>query len=132
MGLRDRVAEYAQPFEAVLAIAICRDSLGFLDLQWPPFDIHGFLDRQLNNRDPGVTFETTTRVMVVEEHAGELRFYAGGRGDALFTEPYESGVFHSPEAAILYAEAFLSRQLHPQRIEVRRRILSAKYDWGNV
>jgi hypothetical protein len=130
MELRERLAQHCQPFEAVLAVASCRDSLGFADLLWPPLDFDAFRDRLIANRDPGVIFETATRVVVVEEHGGELRFYAGGWGSAVYDEPNELGMFRSPGGVIWYAEAFLVRQLHPQQIAVRRGILSAAYEWG--
>src|SRR5258708_15145895 len=78
MGLRERLAEYEQSFHVTVAMATCRDSLGFADLCWPPFDPEGELQRLVEGRDPGVIFETPSRVAVVEEHNGELRYYAGG------------------------------------------------------
>jgi hypothetical protein len=132
MGLRERLAEDRRPFDAVLAVATCRDSLGFGDLLRPPLDFDAFRDRLIANRDPGVIFETANRVFVAEEHSGELRFYAGGWGGEVYDQPYELGVFRSAGDAIRYAEAFLVSRLHPEQIAVRRGILSAAHDWGRA
>ena len=55
-----------------------------LSWQWhllgAPLDFDAFRDRLIANRDPGLIFEAPNRVLVVEEHSGELRFYAGGWG----------------------------------------------------
>jgi hypothetical protein len=130
MGLRERLAEYEQAFRATVAVAMCRDSLGFADLCWPPFDPQVELQRLIENRDPGVIFETTMRVVVIEEHGGELRYYAGGwrshesrmhlEQDRICAEGYELGVFPAPEDGILFAEAFLARELALQDIETPR------------
>jgi hypothetical protein len=132
MGLRERLAEHHRPFEAVLAVSTCRDSLGFVDLLWQPLDFDALLSRLTTNRDPGVMFEAVTRVVVVEEHSGELRFYAGGWGAEVYDQPNELGVFRLAGDAIRYAEAFLVARLHPERIAVRRGILSAVYDWDRT
>jgi hypothetical protein len=132
MGLRERLAEHRQPFEAVLAVATCRPSLGFGDLLWTPLDCDAFLRRLIDGRDPGVIFETASRVVAIEEHSGELRFYAGGWGAEVYDQPHELGIFRSAEDAIRYTEAFLVRQLHPERIAVWRGLLSATYDWGRA
>ena len=70
VGLRDRLAEDSQPFDAVLGVAACRDSLGFADLLWAPLDFDAFRGRLIAGRDPGAMFETASRVVVVEEHGG--------------------------------------------------------------
>src|SRR5262245_59042385 len=116
MGLRERLAEDRRPFDAVWAVATCRDSLGFADLLWTPLDFDAFRDRLISNRDPGVIFETSNRVFVVEEYSRELRFYAAGWGGEVYDQPHESGVLRSPGDAIQYAEAFLVWQFHPERI----------------
>jgi hypothetical protein len=132
MGLRERLAENRQPFAAVSAVATCRDSLGFGDLLWTPKDFDAYKDRLIAHRDPGVMFETVSRVVVVEEWGGELRFYAGGWGSEVYDQPHELGMFRSAEDAIRYAEAFLAQRLHPEQIDVRRGVLSAQYDWGRA
>src|SRR6478736_194471 len=106
MGLREGLAEYQQLFHAIVAVASCRDSLGFADLCWPPFDWEAELQRLIEGREPGVIFETATRVVVIEEHAGELRYYAGGwrshesrihlEQDRIWAEGYEMGVLPTP------------------------------------
>jgi hypothetical protein len=130
MGLRDRFAEYQQPFQTITGGASCQDSLGFADLCWLPFDSKAELQRLIEGCDPGVIFETATRVVVVEEHSGELRYYAGGwrshesrihlEQDRIWAEGYEMGVFPSPREAVLFAERFLAREQALQDIETPR------------
>src|SRR5947209_17803838 len=78
MGLREQLAEHQPPFQATVAVATCRDSLLFADLCWPPFDLEAELQRLIEGQNPGVMFESPSRVVVIEEHSGELRYYAGG------------------------------------------------------
>jgi hypothetical protein len=132
MGLRERLAENEQAFQATIAVATCRESLDFADLCWPPFDPQVELRRLIENRDPGVIFETTRRVVVIEEHSGELRYYAGGwrsheshihlEQDRIWAEGHELGVFPTPGDGILFAEAFLARELALQGIETSRQV----------
>jgi hypothetical protein len=130
MGLRDRLAEHQQPFQVIVAVASCRGSLHFADLCWPPFDWEAEMQRVIQGRDPGIIFETATRVVVIEEHSGELRYYAGGwrshesrihlEQDRIWAEGYEMGVFPSPREAVLFAERFLAREQALREIETRR------------
>jgi hypothetical protein len=130
MALRETLMGYEQPFRAVAAVATCRDSRVFADLCWPPFDSKAELPRLIDGRDPGVIFETASRVTVIEEHSGELRYYAGGwRSDEsrihleqvrIAAEGYEMGVFPSPQDAVLFAERFLAREQALQDIETPR------------
>lgn len=130
MGLRERLVEYEQPFHATIAVATCRDSLGFGDLCWPPFDPKAELQRLIEGRDPGVMFETASRLVVIEEHSGELRYYAGGwrshesrihlEQDRIEAEGYEMGVFPTPQDAVLFAERFLARKQALQDIGTPR------------
>jgi hypothetical protein len=130
MGLREQMAESRQPFDAILGVATCRDSALFADLCWPPFDPEIELPRLIAGRDPGVIFETATRVVVVEEHSGELRYYAGGwrsheshihlEQDRIEAEGYEMGVFPSPRDAVFFAERFLARGQVLRDIEAPR------------
>src|SRR2546421_5950931 len=130
VGFRERLAEDKPAFDAIVAIATCRDSLFFADLCWPPFDSEAERQRLIEGRDPGVIFETATRVVVMEEHSGELRYYAGGwrshesrihlEQDRIWAEGYEMGVFPSPQDAVLFAERFLARRQALQDIETPR------------
>jgi hypothetical protein len=130
VGLRDRLAACRQAFDQVLVVAKCRESLFFADLCWPPFDFEAMLPRLLERRDPGVILETPSRVVVIEEHGGELRYYAGGwrshesrihlEQERIEAEGYEMGVFPSPRDAALFAEAFLVRAGALQDIETSR------------
>jgi hypothetical protein len=130
MTLRDRLAEYGQPFRAILTVASCRDSLFFADLCWPPFESEAELQRMIEGRDPGVILESATRVVAIQEHSGELRYYAGGwrshesriylEQDRIWAEGYEMGVLPSPREAVLFAEQFLARERALQEIETPR------------
>jgi hypothetical protein len=130
MSLRDRLAEDKPAFDAIVAVATCRDSLFFADLCWPPFDSEAELQRLTKGSDPGVIFETVTRVVVIEEHSGELRYYAGGwrshesrihlEQDRIWAEGYEMGVLPSPREAVLFAERFLAREQALQEIATPR------------
>jgi hypothetical protein len=79
-----------------------------------------------------VIFETAFRVVVIEEHSGELRYYAGGwrshegrihlEQDRIDAEGYEMGVFPTPRDALLFAERFLAREQALQDIETPRQV----------
>jgi hypothetical protein len=130
VGLQERLAADKKAFDAILGVATCRDSLFFADLCWPPFDSEAELQRLVEGRDTGVIFETATRVVVIEEHSGELRYYAGGwrshesrihlEQERIWAEGYEIGVFPLPHDAVLFAERFLARKQALQDIETRR------------
>lgn len=132
MGLRERLAENQQSFHAIVAVASCRDSLDFADLCWPPFDDKAEMQRLIEWRDPGVIFEAASRVVVIEEHSGELRYYAGGwrshesrihlEQDRIEAEGYEMGVFPMPQEAVLFAERFLVHEQALQDIDTPRLI----------
>ncbi len=132
MQLRDRLAEHRQLFEAVLAVAHCRESLGFGDLWFPPFDFEAARQRLSANRDPGVMFETDSRVVVIEDYGGELRYYAGGwcrdegrlylEQDRIAAEGSEFGVLESVRAAIEFAEQYLVEQRAFSAITAARQV----------
>jgi hypothetical protein len=132
MGLREHLAAHSELFEAVLAVATCRDSLGFGDLWFPPFDFDAELRRLVENRDPGVRFETASRIVVIEEYGGELRYYAGGwcpdqnriylEQDRIEAEGSELGVFDSARAAIAFVEQYLVQERTFQGIPVPRQV----------
>jgi hypothetical protein len=129
MGLREQLAEHRESFDAILAVASCRESLGFADLMWGPFDIETELRRMVDGRDPGVLFESINRVFVVEQHLSELRFYAGGWNMQQYNHQCELGVFQTVSDAVRYAEALLVHGQHPRLIPVPRSLLSAVYYW---
>jgi hypothetical protein len=130
MGLCERLAEYEQPFRATVAVATCHKSLHFADLCWPPYDWEVERARLIEGRPAGVMFETASRVVVMEEHSGELRYYAGGwrshesrihlEQGRIEAEGYEMGVFPSPRDAVLFAERFLACEQALQDIETPR------------
>ena len=130
MGLSERLAEDKQAFDRIAAVATCRESLLFIDLCWPPFDSEAELRRAFEWRDPGVILETATRVVVIEEHSGELRYFAGGwrshesrihlEQDRIWAEGYESGVLPSPREATLFAARFLAQEEALQEIDTPR------------
>lgn len=129
-SLREQLsASYPQPFQAILSVARCTDMLAFGDLWWEPVD-PDFLQRLDENRDPGVMFETPRRVVVLEVHAGELRYYAAGwrsderriihEQDRIEAEGSEMGVFPSLDAAIRFAERYLVGMERIQNIDLPR------------
>jgi hypothetical protein len=130
VGLRERLAEDKEAFDAIVAVATCRDSLFFADLCWPPVDAEAEHQRAVEGRDPGAIFETATRVVVIEEHSGELRYYAGGwrshesrihlEQDRIWAEGYEMGVLPSPREAVRFAEWFLAWGQSLQEIDTPR------------
>lgn len=132
MGLRERLAEYEQPFHAIIAVATCCDSLCFGDLCWPPYDWEAESNRLIERREAGVIFETTLRVLAIEEHCGELRYYAGGWPShqsriyleqyRMEAEGYEMGVFPTPRDAVLFAERFLADDQALQDIDTPRQV----------
>jgi len=142
MDLRDQLAEFRQPFDAITAVATHAASVGFADLLWEPLDENEALPRIMETRDPGVIFETPTRVVVVEEWSGELRYYAGGwrsdqhrihlEWDRIEAEGSEMGVLPSPEAAARFAERYLARDEALQDIDVPRRIRHERRETDTV
>jgi hypothetical protein len=130
MGLREQMAGYRLAFDAILSVAICSESLLFCDLLWPPFDHEAELPRIIARQDLGVLFQTPTRLVVVEQHSGELRYYAGGwpshlnrihlEEERIATEGSEMGVFASPREAVHFAASYLARELALQDIETPR------------
>ena len=130
MALREQLAECGQSYQATVAVATCRDSLGFVDLYWPPIEPKVELQRLGEQRDPGVIFESPTRMVVIEEHSGELRYFAGGwcshesriylEQERIKAEGHETGVFLTPQNAMFFAERFLAHQQALQDIEVPR------------
>jgi hypothetical protein len=122
VGLLERLRGNKTLLDELTSAAKYRDSLWFADLCWPPFDID----------EPGVYFETATRMFVVEEHGGELRFYAGGAGAHVYDQPNELGIFPEIESVLPYAVAFLVRGLHPSQITTARSVHHANLDWGGL
>ncbi len=130
MSLRDRLAEDKQALDALLGVATCRGSLLYLDLCWPPFDWETERRQLMEGRDAGVIFETATRVVVLEEHGGELLYYAGGwrshesrihlEQDRIWAEGHELGVMLSPREAVRFAERFLAQGQALQEIDTPR------------
>lgn len=136
-SLREQIsASFPLPFQAILSVAACTDMLGFGDLWWEPVDVD-VRERLEQNRDPGIMFETRRRVVVLEVHAGELRYYAAGWGsdqhaifheqDRIEAEGSEMGVFPSLDAAVHFAERFLVRMQRIQDIDGPREF---RYRWN--
>ncbi len=132
MGLRHELARYRHHFDEVVAVAACRDSLWFCDLCWPPFDFEAEQRRLIEQRDPGVIFETARRVVVIEEHNEELRYYAGGwcpdqdriylEAARIEAEGYELGVLRTLKGAVLFTKSYLARERPLQEIQVPREV----------
>ena len=125
----------AEPEQILLAEAERRDELALTDeverlAVLGTFDPAAELRRLIEDRDPGIIFETTSRVVVIEEHSGELRYFAGGwrshesrihlEQDRIWAEGSELGVFPSDQDAVRFAERFLARQQALQDIETPR------------
>ena len=112
MGLGAEVDRESDAVREVTAVARRTPCPVFLDLLWPP------APAALHARgDPGVLFETASRVVVFQRIGGELRYYAGGwcpdparvppgqkQAEA---EGGESGVFGSVPDALAFAEQYL-------------------------
>ena len=133
-GLFDRFAEeYPESLRAIQAVATSRDILFFGDLAWNPFDADSAWAREIEGRDLGVIFESPTRVVVIEEHVGELRYYAGGwrsrenrihlEWDRIEAEGSELGVLPTFHAAVCFTERFLVRDEALQDIDIPRQVL---------
>jgi hypothetical protein len=128
--LRERLSEHSELFNAVVAVAGCKDINGFLDLTWPPCD-KVEIQRALDGLKTGVEFTTALRTLVIEEYGGELRYYAGGwapdersrflEQDRIEREGWELGVFGSIEDALTFAMQFLKECRPIQDIGVVRR-----------
>ena len=136
-GLLDRFAEeHPQSLQALQAVAASSDSLGFADLVWPPYDHDDEDARLVEGRDLGVMFESLRRVVVIEEHVGELRYYAGGwwrrrlhlgwETGQIEAEGGELGVFPSLPDAVRFTERYLAREEALQDIDTPRRVRSRR------
>ena len=138
MDLRDQLAEFPELLGAIDAVATYSPSVGFSDVVWAPIDWDEGLPRMMETRDPGVMFETPTRVVVIEEWAGELRYYAAGwrsdqrcvhlEEDRVEAEGSEMGILPSPEAAVRFAERYLARGEALQEIDVPRWMYRRRQD----
>lgn len=131
MLLRKQMAKFQEQWEAIHAVANSRESLGFADLMFPPFDIEAFLKRLFAKENPGILIETTARVVVVEEHHDGLRFYAGPWGNEMDNHPSELGIFRSTKDAVYFATEFLVQQQHPDGIKIPRSVVSADPNWNS-
>jgi hypothetical protein len=112
MTLQAEVDAESAVVQRITAVA-CRTSCPvFIDLLWPPAPPEqSLLD------DPGVMFESPTRVVVFQWVGSELRFYAGGwcpnrsrlsaEQDRVWAEGCELGVFGSVAEALAFAEQYL-------------------------
>jgi hypothetical protein len=139
MKMRDQLeAEFPEHFRAILSVARCSDSAGFLDLLWPPFDYDREWPRMRDMTDPGVMLEAPRRVVVVDTISNELRYYAGGwytdqsrahlEDDRFNAEGSELGVFPSLEAAVTFARRFLVDAAPIQEIDVARHLFGERRD----
>jgi hypothetical protein len=97
----------------------------FGDILWPPIPVLSTLAEE-----PGVMFETSLRVFVLQRICGELRYYAGGwcpdqsriylEEDRIAAEGCEAGVFASIRDAMAFAQQYLGENLPLGAIQVLR------------
>jgi hypothetical protein len=119
--LLDQLGVNKPLLDVLMAGATYRELFGFADFYgWSPNDPATFDRRLRDSSDPGVSFETKTRMFAVEEYDGEFRFYAGPADPHGQDDQSELGAFRSAEDVLTYAEAFLIRGLSPAAISVPR------------
>jgi hypothetical protein len=122
MNLQDRFRQHKPLLDTLVTGTQRTESLGFADLMgWTQNEYDEWLERVSSHRNPGVQFTSSCRTFVLEEHRGQLRFYAGGWHDSVYDEPNELGVFPSVEEALTYAVAFLIAGQHPTEISAQRK-----------
>jgi hypothetical protein len=94
----------------------------FGDLWWDNID----LDAVLN--DPGVMFESPSRLFVVARINGELRYFAGGKTIYDDAYDYELGTFDTLKQALAFAEAYLVGGSELRDIEMKREVRRARLE----
>jgi hypothetical protein len=115
----------------ITAIARREPSICFGELNWgPDFSPEERIDRMLTGRDPGVRFESASRVVVFEFEWGELRYWAGGglspggnpnaEWERICAEGEERGMFPGVPEALAFTEAFLVGRQPIQAIRTPR------------
>lgn len=87
--------------------------------------------------DPGVMFESSRRVVVLQRIAGELRYYAGGwcldqtsiysEQDRAWAEGRESGVLRSVADALIFAEQYLVEERSFVLVQVPRNVRYSRH-----
>ena len=92
----------------------------FGDLWWDHVD----LDVVLN--DPGVKFETPTRMFVSAPVNSQVRYFAGGKNIYEDAYQYELGVVDTPRLALFLAEQYLVEGKQLGEIDVEREIRWAR------
>jgi hypothetical protein len=122
------ISELSEIDKATLArLASCAkqsESLGFADLYpWNDNeDLHTYKSRIAENGNPGLMFETMSRVFVVESWCYQLRYYAGGWGKDAGVVPAELGIFPSASIALSFAEQYLCGKKPLDSIEAMREV----------
>jgi hypothetical protein len=127
----------------ISAVAGWKPSVCFGELCWEPGDLGpDWIDRKLAGREPGVRFESSSRVVVFEFHRGELRYWAGGGlspgGDPnaewgrIYAEGEERGVFPGVSEAVAFTELFLADELPIQLIATPRLVHFRRDTTGQV
>jgi len=118
--------------ESIQRVAKQEPSLGFADLQWETNeDIKARLARLRDGTNPGVKFITLRRILVME-HWGGLRYYAGGwassqenihaEQERIYAEGSELGEFPDIADALRFADLFLVQELALQIIDTPRNV----------
>jgi hypothetical protein len=118
--LLDILTQEVEKVHRIAAHATQTPCPDFGDLWWDPID----LDAVLN--DPGVKFETASRMFVVARINGELRYFAGAKDIYEENYDYELGVFGTLSHALAFAEAYLIAERELREIDDERDIREAR------
>jgi hypothetical protein len=102
MKTSEKVEEYKEAMSRLTRVAKHRECGRFAGLCWDKVDPFAL------EENPGVLFETKSRVFVFQEINGEIRYYAGGWGiqEDIETGQNEFGTFKDFEDALAFAVAF--------------------------
>jgi len=132
MNLQSEVDAQLATVQRITAVARRSSCLAFADILWPPTpDAMSLMD------EPGVMFESSRRVLVVQRIVGELRYYAGGwcpdqsrihlQQDRIWAEGCELGVFNSVADALVFGEQYLADERSFVAVGVRREVRWSRY-----
>jgi hypothetical protein len=116
MKLEAKLSQFREPLTRLTSVARMRECASFADICWDNVDIFALQE------NPGILFETSSRVFVFQEINGEIRYYAGGWGSQqnIYTEPNEFGVVESLGDALAYGDQYLREGLPLDSIPTRR------------
>lgn len=132
MSLQSEVEAQLATVRRITAVARRSSCPAFADILWPPTpEAMSLMD------DPGVLFESPSRVLVFQWIVGELRYYAGGwcpdqsriqlEQDRIWAEGSELGVFDSVADALKFAEQYLADERSFAAVGVQREVRWSRY-----